>query len=143
MNSIAIIAIRPDQMCLKESLLKWYLEWYLNNILLLVLGTDIYIFEIHGIYVYTHISCVYIYVCIMYIYVYVCIHICIHIHIYVCIYMYIHTHLQARVCIYKYIQNIDIGIDTGIDIKKIRAQSSIRKSSHNTMNLKFYVIWIQ
>ena len=91
MNSIAIMAIRSNQMCLKESLLKWYLEWYLNNILLLVLGTDIYIFEIHGIYVYIYIMCVYMCIC-MYTYM------CIYIHMYVCIYMYIHT--SIGVCVY-------------------------------------------
>lgn len=44
---------------------------------------------------------------------------------------------------YIYTQKTDIGIDTDVDIKKIRAQSSIRKSNHNTMNWTFYVIWIQ
>lgn len=37
-------------------------------------------------------------------------------------------------CMYIYTQKTDIGIDTDVDIKKIRAQSSIRKSNHKTMN---------
>ena len=44
------------------------------------------------------------------------------------------TSIGMCVCIYIYTQKTDIGIDTDVDIKKIRAQSSIRKSNHNTMN---------
>lgn len=98
MNSIAIIAIRPDQMCLKESLLKWYLEWYLNNILLLVLGTDIYIFEIHGIYVYTHISCVYI--CMYHVYICICMYTYMYTHTYICMYIHVYTHTSIGTCVY-------------------------------------------
>lgn len=43
-------------------------------------------------------------------------------------------HQQAYVYVYIYTQKTDIGIDTDVDIKKIRAQSSIRKSNHKTMN---------
>ena len=56
------------------------------------------------------------------------------IYIYIYIYIHMYTHIYRHVCIYKYTQNTDIGIDTDIDIKRIRAQSSIRKSNHNTMN---------